>query len=61
VVKELIQDDMNAANLKNELLAIMQKDKKEALLAEYKLLHQALGGVGASQRAAEIIVEEAKK
>jgi len=61
VVKELIQDEMNAENLLRELLFIMQKDTKAAMLANYKKLHLALGGAGASQRTAEIIIEEAKK
>lgn len=56
VVKELIQNEFNSKQLKQELNKILDSDKREKLLLEYKDLKTKLGGVGASQRTAELIV-----
>lgn len=57
VVKELIQSDLNTRNLKEELSKIVEGNERERMLADYKLLKQKLGGNGASQLAAKLIVE----
>ncbi len=56
VVKELIQNDFNIKNLTNELSELLNnKEYRNNILEEYKILKQKLGGIGASQKAAEII------
>lgn len=60
VVKELIQNDLNTERLKKELTAILTGKKREEILSEYTELRQKLGGVGASKKAAALIVANAK-
>ncbi|WP_294217057.1 lipid-A-disaccharide synthase [uncultured Chryseobacterium sp.] len=56
VVKELIQDDLNTQNLINELNHIISGEKRSVMLKDYELLREKLGGKGASEKAAEVIV-----
>jgi len=59
VVKELIQDDLNYANIKFELDKILFDSNYIAQInADYTLLATKLGGQGASRRAAEGIFKE---
>lgn len=58
VVTELIQGEMNAKRLKGELAAILEGEKREAMLNDLHVLRKLLGGPGASDRAATIIVED---
>lgn len=55
VVKELIQDDLNTENLKNELQKILKEPQRTKIIQEYQKLHLLLGGEGASNKAAELI------
>lgn len=58
VVKELIQSDLNAGNLKSGLRQLLyDKVHIAALRRDYAELKQRLGGEGASARAAEAIVK----
>lgn len=57
VVKELIQNDLNTKNLVEELRKILEGDKREKLLKDYDLLREKLGGKGASEKAAEVILK----
>lgn len=57
VVKELIQSELTTENLKSELTKILEPNLREKILSEYEKLHLLLGGRGASERAAEIIVK----
>ncbi|SHG47392.1 lipid-A-disaccharide synthase [Flagellimonas flava] len=59
VVKELIQNDLTTANLKLELGKIVEGPKREQILEDYRILRGKLGGKGASQLAAQLIVENA--
>ncbi len=59
VVKELIQGDLNTKNLKKELSKIVDGEHREHVLSDYKVLKDKLGGKGASQLAAELIIENA--
>ncbi|MEZ4810607.1 MAG: lipid-A-disaccharide synthase [Allomuricauda sp.] len=59
VVKELIQNELNSKNLKNELSKIVKGKERDRILSDYKLLKEKLGGKGASQLAARLIVENA--
>lgn len=60
VVKELIQNELTSKQLKQELDKILDPSKRKALLLDYKALKAKLGGVGASRRTAELIVNSFK-
>ena len=56
VVTELIQDDCNSKRVKEELIKILKSDSRETLLTQYDLLEKKLGGPGASNKTAHLIV-----
>ncbi|MBZ9777757.1 lipid-A-disaccharide synthase [Psychroflexus sp. CAK8W] len=56
VVKELIQTELTSKQLKLELDKILDSKGREKMLSDYKELKTKLGGVGASRRTAELIV-----
>lgn len=60
VVTELIQNQFNTANLKNELQKILDDNHKKALLAKYDELENKLGGLGASAKTAKFIINDLK-
>ena len=61
VVKELIQGDLNEDNLVKELDQLLHNGKRQRqLLEDYEELKDKLGNVGASEKAAEVIVESLK-
>ncbi|RRQ45629.1 lipid-A-disaccharide synthase [Chryseobacterium sp. SC28] len=60
VVTELIQNDLNTKNLVAELDKILNTEKRNQVLDDYEILRAKLGGSGASQNAAEIIVKGKK-
>lgn len=56
-VTELVADGMTVTNLKAELKQILPDgNKRSKMLSDYEQLIQTLGTAGASQRAAEIII-----
>jgi lipid-A-disaccharide synthase len=58
VVKELIQEEMNAANIEKELKDLLKNKQRIAeMKKEYALLREKLGNSGASERAAKSIYE----
>ena len=57
VVTELIQKELNTENLVKELQHILEGEKREKILQDFELLREKLGGKGASDHAAEIIVK----
>lgn len=58
IVKELIQSQLNTKNLSRELDGILNNQKKlQQLYSDYKELKEKLGKEGASQRTAELILE----
>lgn len=57
IVKELIQNDFNKKNIKAELQKILAPDYRANLLKQYDLLEQQLGGMGASQKTAALIIK----
>lgn len=62
VVKELIQNDMTAANIRDELQSLLNSSKRQKkLLEDYEELKYALGNAGASDRAAETIISYVKR
>ena len=61
VVKELIQDDFNSRQLKTELNKILQGAERAKMIENYNILEEKLGGVGASEKTAHLIVSSIKK
>lgn len=62
VVKELIQNDMTANNIRDELQSLLNSSKRQKkLLEEYEELKYVLGNAGASDRTAETIISYVKK
>lgn len=62
VVKELIQDEMNAEAISNELSQIMSnKDRRLFIIQEYSRIKEMLKNGKASQLAAQIVFEFATK
>jgi lipid-A-disaccharide synthase len=58
VVKELIQDEMNAADIKIELEQLLHNESyKKDMLQAYDVLIEKLGNSGASNRAAKLMVD----
>ncbi|PKH50379.1 lipid-A-disaccharide synthase [Tenacibaculum sp. Bg11-29] len=60
VVKELIQNDFTKENLKKELLHILEANHREQLFLSYHELEDKLGGKGASEKTARLIVKGLK-
>ena len=58
IVKELIQKELNTKNLVDELQKILEGQKREEMLRNFELLREKLGGKGASNHAANIIVNK---
>ena len=57
VATELMQDDLNGERLANELLSLLDGKRNEAARARLREVATQLGEGGASQRAAERILE----
>ncbi len=60
VVEELIQNDLTTENLRAELEKILSGEERNSVVSGYKLLCEKLGGVGASKRTAEVMVNALK-
>lgn len=58
VVTELIQDDCNSKRIKEELLKILDANHRKEILSNYEVLENKLGGIGASEKTAKLIVKE---
>lgn len=57
VVKELIQEDLNRANISKELDSLLNDPlKRKKVFADYEALRQLLGGHGASETAAKLML-----
>ncbi|WP_417885135.1 lipid-A-disaccharide synthase [Zunongwangia sp.] len=61
VVKELIQNELDTENLTTELHKILETEQRDKMLNDYEVLERKLGGVGASLKAAKLIVANTKK
>lgn len=57
VVKELIQGDFNTKTLKKELDIILDETNRQNLFLDYYDLEKKLGGAGASDKTAQLIVD----
>jgi lipid-A-disaccharide synthase len=60
VVTELIQDDCSTKRIQEELTKILEPNYRKALLENYDLLEEKLGGIGASKKTAQLIVDAIK-
>ena len=59
IVKEFIQDDVNAEVISNYCITLLADDEKlEVIKRNLNLVKEKLGGQGASANAAQIILEE---
>jgi len=56
VVTELIQEDCNTKRIREELKKILDAKYRQNLLEKYEVLEQKLGGIGASEKTAKLIV-----
>ena len=61
VVKELIQKELNTQNLETELNKIISGNQRQEMLSQYEILEQKLGGKGASEKTADLILNAIKK
>ena len=63
LVKELLMQKLNVKRLKEELALILPKDSstRKTILDGYEQVSQRLGGVGASSRVAQMIINELTK
>lgn len=57
VVTELIQGDCNTKRIREELKKILDSNYRQNLLEKYEVLEEKLGGIGASEKTARLIVE----
>jgi lipid-A-disaccharide synthase len=60
VVTELIQGKCNKEHIKNELQKLLEENHRKKLLDDYNTLEEKLGGAGASEKTAKLIVENIK-
>jgi lipid-A-disaccharide synthase len=61
VVTELIQDEFNSKNIKRELTKILEPNHRMLVLDKYEELEQKLGGIGASEKTARLILSDLKQ
>ncbi|MGL2962271.1 lipid-A-disaccharide synthase [Flavobacterium sp. RSB2_4_14] len=60
VVTELIQDKFTSKNLKKALSTLLDENYRKSLLAKYDTLEAKLGGIGASEKTAKLILKDLK-
>ncbi len=60
IVTELIQDNCNTEKIKTALEKILDSNHRNKLLENYNLLGKKLGGEGASEKTAHLIVSDLK-
>lgn len=56
IVKELIQNELNEANLKIELDKLLNQENRDKILKNYAELIEKLGGSGASKKTASLMI-----
>ena len=57
-VVELIEGDLNEERMKKELNLLFKTDNRERILFDYKEVETKLGGVGASERVAQLMIND---
>jgi lipid-A-disaccharide synthase len=58
VVTELIQEDCTTKRILEELKKILDPNHRQNILNQYTLLEEKLGGIGASEKSAKLIVAD---
>ena len=58
IVAELIQDDCNSKQIKAELQKLLAPETRAKILSDYNLLEKKLGGIGASEKTASLIISD---
>lgn len=61
VVTELIQKEFTKENLKLELTKLLREDTRHEMLENYEVLEEKLGGAGASEKAACLLLQKYHK
>ena len=61
IVTELIQNQLNTENLVFHLKEILNTSKREKMFQNFELLREKLGGKGASEKTADLILNAIKK
>ena len=61
VVTELIQNDMNSRRLTDELQKLVKGEKRQQILKDYQQLREKLGGTGASELVAKLMIKDLVK
>jgi lipid-A-disaccharide synthase len=56
IVKELIQNELNEANLKTELDKLLDPVTRRKMMDDYAELRDKLGGAGASAKTASLMI-----
>lgn len=57
-VQELIESDLNEKRLVKELNSLMDESRRTRILSDYEKMHDLLGGEGASERVAELMLSD---
>ena len=60
VVTELIQEKCSKKHIREELIKILNPGYRQSLLLKYDVLEEKLGGIGASEKTAKLIVGDLK-
>ncbi|OEK00730.1 lipid-A-disaccharide synthase [Roseivirga sp. 4D4] len=60
-VPELIEADLNEKRMTKTLQEILKPETRERILADYAELETKLGGTGASERVAQMMIDDLKK
>jgi lipid-A-disaccharide synthase len=60
VVTELIQEKCSKKHIREELRKILKPNYRKNLLHKYDVLEEKLGGIGASEKTAKLIVDDLK-
>lgn len=58
IVTELIQGECNSKNIKAELSKILEENYRTKVIEKYHLLEEKLGGEGASEKVAKLIIAD---
>ncbi|MCA0349984.1 MAG: lipid-A-disaccharide synthase [Bacteroidetes bacterium] len=58
VVTELIQENFNKKRIKEELSKLFEPKNRQEIIRNYEILEKKLGGIGASKKTADLIIND---
>jgi len=58
VVTELIQENFNKKRIKEELSKLFESKNRQEIIRNYEILEKKLGGIGASKKTADLIIND---